>query len=150
MNDSESKFFDIDDALCFALYKAHRRMNNSYRPFLEELNLTYPQFLLMLCLWNKNEQSQKEICKLLDLDSGTLTPMIKRLIGLNLITKHRCHRDERTVVLKLTPFGAQLQEKAKSIPERMFCQLKLGVQDFVQIREGVKVLIKNLEKDTLP
>ena len=117
-------FINIDDALCFTLYKAHRLMNNSYRKHLQALNLTYPQFLVMACLWNENKKSQKELCEKLGLDSGTITPLVKRLINMKLITKERSLQDEREIILRVTSDGKKLKKVALDVPDKMFCELK--------------------------
>jgi DNA-binding MarR family transcriptional regulator len=140
--------FPLDDALCFALYSAHRLMNQAYRPFLSELGLTYPQFLVMICLWFKDNQSLKDIGDTLLLDSGTLTPLIKRLIESGLILKDRALDDERKIIISLTKAGKKLKDKTSEIPGGMFCKLKLSESKFVKLRDDIKVLIENLKEST--
>lgn len=138
--------FPLDDALCFALYSAHRLMSQAYRPFLAKLGLTYPQFLVMICLWHKDHQNLKDIGENLLLDSGTLTPLLKRLIDSGLIIKERSPEDERKIIISLTREGKKLQEKTGEIPMGMFCKLKLSEKKFVNLRTEVKALIKNLKE----
>jgi MarR family transcriptional regulator, organic hydroperoxide resistance regulator len=138
--------FPLDDALCFALYSAHRLMNQAYRPFLNELGLTYPQFLVMICLWHKDHQNLKDIGENLLLDSGTLTPLLKRLIDGGFIVKERSLDDERKIIISLTKDGKKLQEKTGNIPVGMFCKLKLTEKKFINLRNEVKTLIKNLKE----
>jgi MarR family transcriptional regulator, organic hydroperoxide resistance regulator len=140
--------FPLDDALCFALYSAHRLMNQAYRPFLSELSLTYPQFLVMICLWHKDHQNLKDIGENLLLDSGTLTPLLKRLIDSGLIVKERSPDDERKIIISLTKEGKKLQDKTEKIPMGMFCKLKLSEKKFVNLRNEVKSLIKNLKESS--
>jgi len=140
--------FPLDDALCFALYSAHRLMNQAYRPFLLELKLTYPQFLVMICLWYKDNQNLKDIGENLLLDSGTLTPLIKRLIDSGLIVKERSTDDERKIIISLTKEGKKLQEKTDKIPMGMFCKLKLSEKKIINLRNEVNFLIKNLKEST--
>jgi len=140
--------FPLDDALCFALYSAHRLMNQAYRPFLLELKLTYRQFLVMICLWYKDHQNLKDIGENLLLDSGTLTPLIKRLIDSGLIVKERSPDDERKIIISLTKEGKKLQEKTDKIPMGMFCKLKLSEKKIINLRNEVNFLIKNLKEST--
>ncbi len=139
-----SKQIQIEDALCFNLYTASRIMTQVYNPYLSEIGLTYPQFLVMNLLWSKDEVSVKSLGERLYLDSGTLTPLLKRLILQNLITKERSTEDERTVLISLTKKGKDLQKKTKDIPMEMFCQLNVSMNRFVEIRDGVKEILNNL------
>ncbi len=110
----------LENQLCFSLYRASRLVTRTYHNLLEKLNLTYPQYLVMLVLWEKEEVGMKELAARLDLDSGTLTPLIKRLTSLGLLTKSRDPQDERRAVLALTPEGKKLREKAQSIPQEIY------------------------------
>lgn len=105
--------------ICFPLYAISREITRRYTPFLEELDLTYPQYLVMLVLWEFGEQSVGEIGDKLHLDSGTLTPLLKRLQSKELIARTRSKTDERTVIITLTNQGRALEHEAMSIPSRM-------------------------------
>ena len=102
----------LDEQICFAVYSAAHAFNRAYRPFLAELGLTYPQYLVMLVLWEQDGQSVKAIGERLGLDSGTLTPLLKRLEGNGLILHKRGREDERQVLVELTEAGHALREKA--------------------------------------
>lgn len=102
----------LDEQICFAVYSAAHAFNRAYRPFLAELGLTYPQYLVMLVLWEQDGQSVKAIGDRLMLDSGTLTPLLKRLEGNGLILRRRGRNDERQVLVELTGAGNALREKA--------------------------------------
>lgn len=102
----------LDEQICFAVYSAAHAFNRAYRPFLAELGLTYPQYLVMLVLWEQDGQSVKAIGDRLMLDSGTLTPLLKRLEGGGLILRRRGRQDERQVLVDLTEAGRALHEKA--------------------------------------
>ena len=141
---SKSSFFELNDALCVSLYRAHRLMNSAYRKHLEPLKLTYTQFLVMICLWNNDKQTIKELGYNLHLNSGTLTPLVKRLMALDYIAKDRCQQDERVVYISLTPLGKKLKQKSESIPKDMFEELKLSFDEFVEIRTGVQQVVENL------
>lgn len=111
---------DLDNQLCFSLYRASRSVTRAYRPLLEELGLTYPQYLVMLVLWQAGEPvGVNDIGARLGLDSGTLTPLLRRLDAAGLVTRERGRDDERRRVIALTPAGADLRERAADIPGRM-------------------------------
>ncbi len=109
----------LDNQLCFPLYAASRLTTKIYAPFLEELSITYPQYLVMLTLWQYGEQSVKHIGERLYLESNTLTPLLKRLEQKKLIKRIRSITDERTVMISLTPTGKELKQKAKEIPSKI-------------------------------
>jgi MarR family transcriptional regulator, organic hydroperoxide resistance regulator len=106
----------LDDQMCFALYAAQRALTNRYRPLLEELDLTYPQYLVMLVLWEHGALPIKTLGTLLQLDYGTLTPLLKRLQAHGLIRRERQASDERSVQITLTEQGVELRERARTIP----------------------------------
>lgn len=111
----------LDEQICFAVYSAAHAFNRAYRPFLAELGLTYPQYLAMLVLWEQDGQSVKAIGDRLGLDSGTLTPLLKRLEGNGLILRKRGREDERQVLVELTDAGHDLREKAGRAPNPVPC-----------------------------
>ncbi|MDH2068854.1 MarR family transcriptional regulator [Pantoea sp. GD03673] len=111
----------VDQQLCFALYSANLAMNKVYRQLLSQLDITYPQYLVMLVLWQKDDVTVSEIGEQLFLDSATLTPLLKRLESAGLINRQRTRQDERQVAVTLTEAGRALHEKAKSIPEAIKC-----------------------------
>lgn len=114
----------LDEQICFAVYSAAHAFNRAYRPFLAELGLTYPQYLVMLVLWEQDDQSVKAIGDRLGLDSGTLTPLLKRLEGNGLILRKRSREDERQVLVELTAAGEALREKAGSAPNPVPCAVQ--------------------------
>lgn len=136
----------VEDALCFNLYTASRLMTQVYRPYLKKIGLTYPQFLVMILLWQEStkEHTVKDLGKRLYLDSGTLTPLLKRLESMELLTRNRSKSDEREVLISLTRKGKNLEKKSETIPTEMFCNLNLTMERFVEIREGVKEVLSNL------
>lgn len=133
---------NIDNALCFALYAASRTMTQLYRPFLTALNVTYPQFLVMVLLWENDHQSLKDLGDRLYLDSGTLTPLVKRLEQEQLVKRSRSKSDERSLLISLTPKGKKMQTKAKDIPEKLYCELGLEYQEFIALRDSLRAWIK--------
>lgn len=119
----------IDNQLCFPLYACSKEIVRRYKPFLEEIDLTYTQYITMMVLWEKKEINVKELGKQLFLDSGTLTPVLKRLEQKNLISRQRDSRDERNLIVRLTAEGEQLKEKAVEIPVKMAGCVSLSEQD---------------------
>ena len=110
----------LDHHLCFALYSASRAMTAAYRPILTELNLTYPQYLVLLALWEERQATVGRLGERLQLDSGTLSPLLKRLEANGFIRRERSATDERLVEITLTPAGRLLESKAQCIPEQLF------------------------------
>ncbi len=125
----------LDNQLCFALYSASLAMTKSYKPLLDRLGLTYPQYLVMLVLWEQDDVLVKEIGERLYLDSGTLTPLLKRLEASALIVRTRDQADERQVRVTLSANGKALRQKAREIPLQILCasgQSPARVQDLRQ------------------
>ena len=112
----------IDDQLCFALYTASRAMTGRYRGLLDDLNLTYPQYLVMLVLWEEGTITVNQLGQRLLLDSGTLSPLLKRLESAGFVTRRRRVEDERSVEIGLTEAGVRLREEAESVPGRL-CEI---------------------------
>ncbi|MFJ4926727.1 MarR family winged helix-turn-helix transcriptional regulator [Streptomyces sp. NPDC088736] len=106
----------LDDQLCFALYAASRAVTARYRPLLDELGLTYPQYLAMLVLWEQDSITVRDLGNALQLESSTLSPLLKRLEAAGLLRRERRAEDERSVAIRLTDAGARLQEQADSVP----------------------------------
>ena len=127
----------LERQLCFALYSATNLTTRLYRPLLEPLGITYPQYLALLALWERAPRSVGELGEALGLDSGTLTPLLKRLQAGGLVTRTRDARDERRVLVALTPAGAALRERAASIPETLRCGLPLPLEDAAALRDAL-------------
>jgi DNA-binding MarR family transcriptional regulator len=130
----------LDRQLCFALYGAANRVTRLYRPMLEALGLTYPQYLAMLVLWEASPRTVGALGEALDLESSTLTPLLKRLEAQGLVARARDPRDERRVVVTLTEAGAALRDKARAVPEQLFCKLNLQLDELGDLRERLKAL----------
>ena len=127
----------LDDQLCFALYSASRAVTSAYRPLLTELNLTYPQYLVLLVLWEEGPANVGRLCERLHLDSGTLSPLLKRLESIGYVTRERSADDERRVDIVLTPAGKRLQTKASCIPERLMALSQMSPEELVSLRDAV-------------
>jgi len=132
----------LDNQLCFALYGAANRMTRLYRPMLDALGLTYPQYLAMLVLWEKSPQTVGALGDALDLDSSTLTPLLKRLEAGGLVERHRDPEDERRVIVGLSDKGRALRDQAETIPEQMICALDTPMGELMALRERLKILAK--------
>jgi DNA-binding MarR family transcriptional regulator len=109
----------LENQLCFPLYAAAKEVVRKYKPFLDELDLTYTQYIAMMVLWEHESMNVKELGSKLYLDSGTLTPLLKKLEAKGYITRCRCKEDERNLIIQITPQGDALKEKAAAIPDQM-------------------------------
>ncbi|GAA5070611.1 MarR family winged helix-turn-helix transcriptional regulator [Nocardia iowensis] len=125
----------LDRQVCFALAVANRAVLAVYRPLLEPLGLTHPQYLVMLALWGEAPMSVKAIAEAIQLDSPTLSPLLKRLESAGLITRERDSRDERNLVVNLTPAGAAMREQAVRIPPAVVERLGVTLADLEELRE---------------
>ena len=134
----------LDNQLCFAVYAAAHAFNATYKPLLEPLGLTYPQYLVMLVLWQEDGVTVSSIGGRLGLDSGTLTPLLKRLETAGLLTRLRDAADERQVRITLTATGRALKQKAKAIPQELFCALGLPLGEIGALRGRLETLAANL------
>jgi DNA-binding MarR family transcriptional regulator len=135
---------ELDRQLCFALHAASRAATAVYRPVLDELGLTYPQYLAMLVLWERDGISVGDLGTRLQLDSGTLSPLLKRLEGLGLVERHRSPNDERRVVVDLTQSGRGLRERAVAVPRQLAAAAGLSLDELVQLRETLVRLTNSL------
>jgi DNA-binding MarR family transcriptional regulator len=134
----------LDDQLCFALYAASRAVTARYRPMLEAIGLTYPQYLVMMLLWEEDNQTVGQLGSRLALDSGTLSPLLKRLTAAGLVTRHRRQEDERSVAIVLTDAGRALQEKALGISEQMIGAIGFDGGEIAELRGRLQVLIQRV------
>lgn len=134
----------LDNQLCYALYAAAHRMTKSYRPLLERLGLTYPQYLVLLVLWEQDGVTVSEIGRRLRLDSGTLTPVLKRLEVAGMLRRTRRQSDEREVEIALTPRGRDLRADAVAVRESVMCQLEMSEPDIRNLRRDLNLVIDRL------
>jgi len=134
----------LDDQLCFALYAASRAVTQRYRPLLDELGLTYPQYLVMLVLWEHGAVPIKDIGAALHLDYGTLTPLIKRLEANGLVRRERVADDERTVQVSLTEQGEELRARAADVPAAIGAAMALTPQQFDEAKRLLRLLADNV------
>ncbi len=135
----------LDDQLCFALYAASRAVTARYRPMLEAIGLTYPQYLVMMLLWEEDKQTVGQLGSRLALDSGTLSPLLKRLTAAGLVTRHRRVEDERSVAIALTDAGRALEEKSYAISERMIGAIGFDHDEFADLKRRLQLLIERVD-----
>ena len=129
MAETRYEALKLENQLCFPLYACAREVVKKYKPFLDDIGLTYTQYVTMLVLWEKPEITSKEIGERLHLDSGTLTPVIKKLADKGLVTRRRAPEDERNLVVALTDAGLALRDRAASIPGQMAGCVRLDPED---------------------
>ena len=150
----EDDVLALDNQLCFALYAANRAITARYRPLLAELNLTYPQYLVMLVLWEAGENGQtvrvSDLGKRLRLDSGTLTPLLKRLAERDLVTRLRDTTDERVVTVAPTEKGSAMRQQARDIPGRLLCGTGIDQERIVELREELRSVLSLLDAGEAP
>ena len=138
---------NIKSQLCFPIYACAREIQKAYTPFLEDLDLTYTQYITMMVMWEHRDISVRELGKILYLDSGTLTPVVKNLEKKGLVTKHRDPQDERVVIVSITDAGMELKNKAKEIPAKIACAYKLPKEDAIQLYQLMYKLLGMISID---
>ncbi|MCG8392595.1 MAG: MarR family transcriptional regulator [Pseudomonadales bacterium] len=146
-NQSGQSLLQLDMQVCFALYSAQLAMSKVYRKHLKELGLTYPQYLVMMVLWEQDQQTVSEIGERLYLDSATLTPLLKRLEKAGLLQRSRSRSDERQVEIRLTPEGQQLRQRAEAVPEAILCASQCDPEELVRLRDELHGLRRRLAAD---
>src|SRR5437588_6725182 len=127
----------LDNQICFAVYSTAHAFNRVYKPLLDRLGLTYPQYLVMLVLWERDDVPLKDIGERLFLDSGTLTPLLKRMETADLIKRTRGTEDERQVLVALTPQGLALKEKARAVPEGILASSACSLGELSRIKAEI-------------
>jgi DNA-binding MarR family transcriptional regulator len=130
----------LSNQLCFAIYSTAHAFNRVYKPLLDRLGLTYPQYLVMLVLWERDGLAVKEIGERLFLDSGTLTPLLKRLETAHLVKRTRSSADERQVLVALTAQGVALRDKAKAVPLAIFAATGCGLGELQALQKNLVAL----------
>lgn len=135
----------LSNQLCFPIYCLSKEIISAYRPFLEAMDITYSQYLVLIVLWEFEQLSVKEIGEKLDLDSGTLTPLLKRLETKNIVTRNRSTEDERMVLIALTSKGIELREKATCIPQQLMNQVQLTNEEQTQLKTIINKILQNLK-----
>lgn len=150
MNDLSVDSLKLDSQLCFKLYAASRAVVRGYKPMLDRLGLTYPQYLVMLVLWEwqatpPSLPTVKALGERLALDSGTLTPLLKRLEQLQLVQRQRSGRDEREVHLSLSDSGLALREQVPPLKAALLCDSRIDLDNLDQLRDGLDQLLQQIK-----
>ena len=133
MNNSKYDCIRLENQLCFPIYAASREIVKRYRPFLDELDLTYTQYIAMMVFWEEKKINVKHLGEKLFLDSGTLTPVLKSLEAKGFVSRYRSKEDERILTVEITPEGEALKEKAIEIPQKMAGCVNLNAEEAVQL-----------------
>ena len=141
---SHARPSSLDEQLCFALYAASRAMTSCYRPVLEELGLTYPQYLVMLVLWERGDTPVTGIGQALQLETGTLSPLLKRLEAMGLVSRTRQADDERSVRVALTPAGRELEASSFGVQRRIGEATGMTLAEIVELRGTLQRLTEHL------
>ncbi|QLL63837.1 MarR family transcriptional regulator [Sinorhizobium mexicanum] len=134
----------LDNFLCFAIYSTNHAFTRVYKPLLDELDLTYPQYLVMVVLWEKDDQTVGSLGERLFLESSTLTPMLKRLEAMGYISRLRDRTDERQVRVKLTESGRALREKAENVPHGIANATGMEPAELVRLKQEIATLRTSL------
>ena len=140
MTSGQDTEIPIEDYLCLALYRASRSVKNLYRALLDDLDLTYPQYLVMRILWQRGPMPVKDIAAALQLDYGTLSPLLKRLEARDLVRRTRRSEDERSVEIALTPNGEAMRAKAQDVPMEFSCAMDLDGRTERELLETLRQL----------
>ncbi|MDQ6600992.1 MarR family winged helix-turn-helix transcriptional regulator [Bacillus salipaludis] len=136
----------LENQICFKIYSTEREITKLYRSLLEELEVTYPQYLVLLVLWERKSVTVKELGQKLFLDSGTLSPMLKRMEGNNLIERRRSLEDERTVIISLTQKGEDLKDKAQCIPSKLLENLSLDMKELTNLNQTLTTILTRIQQ----
>ncbi len=135
----------LENQLCFPLYASAHEVTKRYKPYLDELGLTYTQYITMMVLWERKQITVKMLGELLHLDSGTLTPLLKRLESKGYVLRQRSKEDERSVNVSLTDTGKELEEKAKNIPLKLGACISLNQEEILQLQALLNKLLTQMK-----
>lgn len=134
----------LENQLCFPFYSVSRLIIRRYKPLLDELGITYPQYLVLLVLWENDRQPVNDIAKKLYLQTNTITPLLQRLEVMNIVQRKKSEKDERKVMVSLTSKGIKLKEKAAEIPFRLMNGVEMSVQELTELRDQLHRMINIL------
>jgi len=143
MSNNKYDSLKLENQICFPLYACSREVIKQYKPFLDNIDLTYTQYITMMVLWEHESITTKELGKLLYLDSGTLTPLLKKMESKGLLTRKRSREDERNLIVTITDSGRSLKEKAVSIPEQMVQCSNLDSKDASDLYRILNKMLEN-------
>ncbi|OOM79402.1 MarR family transcriptional regulator [Clostridium sp. BL-8] len=144
MDECKYESIKLDNQVCFSLYAASREIIKLYKPVLDKFNLTYTQYIAMLVLWEDEKSTVKDIGKRLHLDSGTLTPLLKKIEGMGLVTRYRDVNDDRVVIVELTEKGRSLKDEVTEVPNEIACKVKMPIEKLMVLKKHLDELLMNL------
>jgi MarR family transcriptional regulator, organic hydroperoxide resistance regulator len=133
----------LDSHLCFALYAASNHMTRLFVPFLQKLGVTYPQYLVLVVLWERGPHGVGDLATLLRMDFGTLSPMLKRLESKGLVTRHRQASDERRVLVDLTPKGVSLRKRTEQMLGEFYCFLNMPLEELFDLKDRLRHFVNS-------
>lgn len=148
MNGSQ---LQLSNQICFPIYSTSKLITKAYKPYLDKLGITYPQYLVFLVLWEQDKKTINEITEKLLLDTNTLSPLLKRMEKMELLRRTRSKEDQRSVIIELTTKGKQLKSQALAIPEKLIGTLlceEISLDEVIQLKETLDALIKRLTINT--
>jgi DNA-binding MarR family transcriptional regulator len=140
----------LSSQVCFPLYSASRLITKAYKPYLDKMGITYPQYLVLLVLWENDDRSVNQITEKLLLNTNTISPLLQRMEKMELLQRNRSEADERSVIVQLTEKGKSLKDQAKPIPEKLIKVLlteNINVDDVIQLKDMLNEWIKILTED---
>ena len=146
MSEQNYEALKIENQLCFPLYACSREVIKQYKPFLDELDLTYTQYIAMMALWENHEMTVKELGDVLYLDSGTLTPLLKKLEAKNYVTRTRSRKDERNLIIAVTEQGEALKQKAMEMPRAIANHTELSKEEAETLYRTLYKILARLDQ----
>lgn len=144
-NQGKTNLLMLENQLCFPIYAVSRLITRLYQPLLDEIGITYPQYLVLMVLWEEDNISVSEISERVLLNSNTLTPLLKRLEKAGIIIRNRSKSDERAVKIVLTDKGKGLYSKAECVPEKMLKQVDFPIDDLIDLKKKIESLLNVLK-----
>lgn len=141
----KNELIKLDNQICFSLYAASREVIKLYKPFLDKYNLTYTQYIAMLVLWEDEKSTVKAIGSRLHLDSGTLTPLLKKLESMELIIRYRDKNDDRVVIAELTDKGRELKKEIIDVPTGVMCKVEMDIEKVIELKRGLDQLLESFK-----
>jgi len=143
---NQDDLLKLENQICFPLYVASRLIIRAYQPMLDKMGVTYPQYLVLLALWENDGQTVNQISKELYLNTNTITPLLKRMEKTGIVTRTRSQEDERKVLITLTAQGKALKEKAYCIPEEILAKMGQNTQEVLHLKKQLHSLIQQMEQ----
>jgi DNA-binding MarR family transcriptional regulator len=140
----------LENQLCFPLYVCAKEVIRKYKPYLDEIDITYTQYIVMMVLWEEKSINVKTLGERLFLDSGTLTPLLKKLEKQNLITRYRSSEDERNLIVSITDSGAEMREKALKIPQKIGACIPISMDEVQMLYSLLYKIIGDLDENKTP